>query len=183
LPSWSDLLALVERLEGTDFEDFVVEMPGLTVRVSRRGLVGAGEADATVTEPTISEVAVTEPTVTEPAVTEPTVAEPAATERTVAEPAAGPPSAPDDAGHQDGVEITAPIVGLFFRRPAPDQPPFVDVGDDVTVGATMAIVEVMKMMVPVEASIAGRVVAVLVEDGDLVEADQPLFVVDTSGVT
>jgi acetyl-CoA carboxylase biotin carboxyl carrier protein len=147
LPSWSELLALVERLEGTDFEDFVVEMPGLTVRVSRHGVAA--------------------PAATEDAVTEPAVAQ----------------SAVDIAEVPEGVEVIAPIVGVFFRRPAPDQPPFVGVGDDVAVGVTMAIIEVMKMMVPVEAPVGGRVVAVLAEDGDLVEADQPLFVVDSSGVT
>ena len=72
---------------------------------------------------------------------------------------------------------------MFFRKPAPDQPPFVAVGAEVAVGATMAVIEVMKMMVPVEANVSGRVLTVLAEDGDLVEADQPLFVVDTSGVT
>lgn len=145
LPSWQDLLALVEHLETTDFEDFVVEMPGLTVRVSRRGLPDA--------------VAVIPAAVMPPAGADEQVVQPG------------------------GAEITAPIVGLFFRRPAPDQPPFVDVGDDVTVGATMAIIEVMKMMVPVEATVAGRIVAVLAEDGDMVESGQPLFAVDASGAT
>jgi acetyl-CoA carboxylase biotin carboxyl carrier protein len=148
LPSWSDLLALVERLERSDFEDFVVEMPGLTVRVSRHGL-----------------------------------AEPAAA---VEVPGAATPMAdskPGDSDHPAGSEITAPILGVFYRRPAPDRQPFVAVGDDVAVGATIAIIEVMKMMVPVEASVAGRVVAVLADDGDLVEFGQPLFVVETNGVT
>jgi acetyl-CoA carboxylase biotin carboxyl carrier protein len=146
LPSWSELLALVERLEHSDFEDFVAEMPGLTVRVSRHGLTDAPAPANTVTEPVGTELA-----------------------------------ADVTAVRQGGTEVTAPIVGLFFRRPAPDQPPFVEVGDDVTVGSTMAIIEVMKMMVPVEATVAGRVVAVLAEDGSLVESDQPLFVVDASG--
>ena len=155
LPSWSDLLALVEHLETTDFEDFVVEMPGLTVRVSRRG----PSDSAAVTEAADVHGAVF-PT------------------------AVIPPTGADERVVQPGrAEITAPIVGLFFRRPAPDQPPFVDVGEHVTVGATMAIIEVMKMMVPVEATVAGRIVAVLAEDGDMVESGQPLFAVDASGAT
>ena len=157
LPSWSDLLALVERLETSDFEDFVVEMPGLTVRVSRHGL-----ADA-------------------PAIT------PTADTQDVGTPAGGTDSVADDddekAGHLDSAKITAPIVGMFYRGPAPEQPPFVSIGDHVAVGATTAIIEVMKMMVPVEASVAGRIVAVLAADGDLVESGQPLFVVDTSSGT
>jgi acetyl-CoA carboxylase biotin carboxyl carrier protein len=155
LPSWSDLLALVKQLEGTDFEDFVVEMPGLTVRVSRHGLAEmAASTPAVGIEPDVIEAAAVKAVATG-----------------------------DDAAHTAGTEVAAPIVGVFFRKPAPDQPPFVEIGDDVGLGSTMAVIEVMKMMVPVEASVAGRVVAVLAEDGDLVEADQPLFVVDASGVT
>jgi len=157
LPSWSDLLALVERLETTDFEDFVVEMPGLTVRVSRHGFAAA------------------------PAIT------PTADTQDVGTQAGGTDSvaADDDekAVHPDNAKITAPIVGMFYRGPAPEQPPFVSIGDHVAVGATTAIIEVMKMMVPVEASVAGRIVAVLAADGDLVESGQPLFVVDTSSGT
>jgi acetyl-CoA carboxylase biotin carboxyl carrier protein len=158
LPSWADLLALVERLETTDFEDFVVEMPGLTVRVSRHGLAESADA-AAVSPASDADLSVTPSTVTESA------------------------AADQLAVHPGGTEITAPIVGVFFRRPAPDQAPFVEIGDDVTVGSTLAIVEVMKMMVPVEASVDGRIVAVLAEDGDLVEAEQPLFVVGSGEVT
>ena len=149
-PSWSDLLALVERLEATDFEDFVVEMPGLTVRVSRHGL-----ADVAASAPTADTQHAVTPTADSIAVN-------------------GNVAVPGNA------EITAPIIGVFFRGPAPEQPPFVAIGDHVAVGATTAIIEVMKMMVPVEAAVSGRIVDVLAVDGDLVELGQPLFVVDTS---
>jgi acetyl-CoA carboxylase biotin carboxyl carrier protein len=154
LPSWSDLLALVKHLEITDFEDFVVEMPGLTVRVSRHGLAET----AAVTSA-------------------------AGTEHVTASSVAESATPDEQAAHHGGAEITAPIVGMFYRGPAPEQPPFVAVGDVVAVGATTAVIEVMKMMVPVEADVAGRIVAVLAEDGEMVEAGQPLFVVDTGGVT
>jgi acetyl-CoA carboxylase biotin carboxyl carrier protein len=153
LPSWSDLLALVERLEHGDFEDFVVEMPGLTVRVSRHGFTDTAVAGAAA------------------AGAVPATATPGAEPRL------------SDSARPEGAEITAPIVGVFYRRPAPDQPPFVAVDDEVSVGATTAIIEVMKMMVPVEAGVAGRIVAVLADDGDLVEFGQPLFIFDTSGAT
>jgi acetyl-CoA carboxylase biotin carboxyl carrier protein len=81
------------------------------------------------------------------------------------------------------VEITAPILGVVYRRPAPDQPPFVDVGSDIDEHTTVAIVEVMKLMNQVPAGVSGRIAAILAEDGDLVEFGQPLFVVDTSGAT
>jgi acetyl-CoA carboxylase biotin carboxyl carrier protein len=147
------------------------------VRVSRRGLADAADravaADGAV-------AAGAEPVVAAGA--EPVVAEGA--QPVVAEAATALPAASDEpVAHPAGTEITAPIIGVFFRRPAPDQPPFVEVGDDVAVGTTTAVVEVMKMMVPVEANVAGRIVAVLAEDGDLVDAGQPLFVVDTSVVT
>jgi acetyl-CoA carboxylase biotin carboxyl carrier protein len=161
LPSWSDLLALVEHLETTDFEDFVVEMPGLTVRVSRRGLADVAAVTPDAGTPHVG----TPDVVTLDVVTQ------------------SADAADELAIHPGNAEIAAPIIGVFFRRPAPDQPPFVAVGDDVAVGTTTAIIEVMKMMVPVEASVAGRILAVLADDGDLVEFGQPLFVVDTSGVT
>ena len=63
LPSWSELLALVQHLEGTDFEDFVVEMPGLTVRVSRHGLIDAAAA-ATATEHNVESTTIVDAAIT-----------------------------------------------------------------------------------------------------------------------
>ena len=73
------------------------------------------------------------------------------------------------------VEVTTPVLGTFYRRPAPDAEPFVEVGGMVGVGTTLAVVEVMKLMNPVTAGVAGRLLEVCAADGDLVEHGQVLF--------
>ncbi|XVQ11790.1 acetyl-CoA carboxylase biotin carboxyl carrier protein [Spirillospora sp. CA-255316] len=86
--------------------------------------------------------------------------------------AAGPR---DGAGAHAEVEVKAANVGTFYRRPEPSAAPFVEVGDHVEEGRQIAIVEAMKLMIPVEAPVAGTVTAVLAEDGTAVEYGQPLL--------
>ena len=74
-----------------------------------------------------------------------------------------------------GPRITAPIVGTFYRRPAPGSDPFVEVGDQVKPGQQVAIVEAMKLMLPVEADTEGVITEVLADDGQPVEYGQALF--------
>ncbi|MGW3785504.1 acetyl-CoA carboxylase biotin carboxyl carrier protein [Micromonospora chokoriensis] len=92
-----------------------------------------------------------------------------------AAPAAHPPAAPSAPGR---AAVRAPIVGTFYRSPEPGASPFVTVGDLVRPGQPVAIVEAMKLMNEVTADRAGRVVAILVEDGQSVEYDQPLVELD-----
>jgi len=72
-------------------------------------------------------------------------------------------------------QITAPMVGTFYRKPAPDARPFVEVGDTVRVGQVVCIVEAMKLMNEIQSDADGVVAEVLVEDGQPVEYGQPLF--------
>ncbi|MET9751303.1 biotin/lipoyl-containing protein [Streptomyces syringium] len=71
--------------------------------------------------------------------------------------------------------MRAPSVGTFYSAPKPGAEPFVKVGDVITKGAQIAIVEVMKLMIPVEADVTGKVERTLKSDGDPVEYDEPLF--------
>jgi acetyl-CoA carboxylase biotin carboxyl carrier protein len=80
-----------------------------------------------------------------------------------------------------GTAIESPSVGLFWRAPAPGAPPFVEVGDRVSPGDTVAIVEVMKLMNHVVATVEGVVTAILVENGAAVEFGQALVVIDPEG--
>jgi acetyl-CoA carboxylase biotin carboxyl carrier protein len=80
-----------------------------------------------------------------------------------------------------GPRITAPLVGTFYRAPGPGEPPFVEVGDVVSEGQQVGIVEAMKLMNPVEATHSGTVAEVLVEDGEMVEYSQPLIVLARDG--
>ena len=85
---------------------------------------------------------------------------------------AAAPAAPREA---DGEAITAPLVGTFYAAPAPDQPPFVSVGDRVKKGQTVCLIEAMKMMSEVPAPADCIIEEVLVKDGELVGFDAPMF--------
>jgi acetyl-CoA carboxylase biotin carboxyl carrier protein len=75
----------------------------------------------------------------------------------------------------EGTVVRSPMVGTFYRSSSPDAAPYVEVGDVVAAGQTVAIVEAMKLFNPIAVESAGVVVEVLVEDGQSVEFDQPLF--------
>ena len=74
--------------------------------------------------------------------------------------------------------VTAPMVGTFYAAGAPGAAPFVDVGQDVKIGQTLCIIEAMKMMNQIESDKGGKVTQVLVKNGEPVEFDQPLFVIE-----
>jgi len=101
-----------------------------------------------------------------------------------ADPAPEAPAAPAAAGEAAGAPggnlktITSPMVGTFYRAPAPDADPFVETGDVVEPGQTVCIVEAMKLMNEIEAEFRGRVVQVLVENAQPVEFGQKLFLIE-----
>ena len=78
------------------------------------------------------------------------------------------------------VTIKSPMIGTFYRQPGPGKPIFVNVGDDVTVGSVVCIIEAMKLFNEIESEVSGKIVKVLIEDASPVEFDQPLFLVDPS---
>jgi acetyl-CoA carboxylase biotin carboxyl carrier protein len=73
------------------------------------------------------------------------------------------------------VEVTSPMVGTFYRSPAPDEPSFVDVGDTIRKGQTICIIEAMKLMNELEAEVSGEIMEILVENGKPIEFGQPLM--------
>ena len=89
--------------------------------------------------------------------------------------AAAPAEAP--AAEVSGHQVRSPMVGTFYRSPSPEAKAFVEVGQTVKVGDALCIVEAMKMMNRIEADKAGVVKAILVNDGEAVEFDQPLIVI------
>ncbi|MBN6066684.1 acetyl-CoA carboxylase biotin carboxyl carrier protein [Aggregatibacter actinomycetemcomitans] len=91
-----------------------------------------------------------------------------------AAPAAAPAASEEVAGHK----IRSPMVGTFYRSPSPEAKAFVEVGQTVKVGDALCIVEAMKMMNRIEADKAGVVKAILVNDGDPVEFDEPLIIIE-----
>ena len=77
-----------------------------------------------------------------------------------------------------GSLIKSPIVGTFYRKPAPDKPPFVEIGSHVNTGDVVCIVEAMKMMNEIKSEFTGKVSAINIDDGEPVEFDQSLIVID-----
>ncbi len=75
--------------------------------------------------------------------------------------------------------IKSPLVGTFYRSPSPGAPPFVEVGDIVSPGQVLCIIEALKVMNEIESDVRGRVEKILVENGETVEYGQPLFLIDT----
>ena len=78
------------------------------------------------------------------------------------------------------ITITSPIIGTFYRKPSPDKPTFVEVGDTITEGTVLCVIEAMKLFNDIESEISGKIVKILVDDSSPVEFDQPLFLVDPS---
>lgn len=140
--------ALLERLRSADVRELEVREGGIRVKVTKDG-DGAGRWVSSAGQPPAAEAA-----------------EPVAT-ATQARRVAPPPA--------KGVEITAPLTGIFYRSGSPQAPPFVQVGTAVGVGDVVALIEAMKLFNEVRSTVAGRVKRVAAENGQLVRAHQALF--------
>jgi acetyl-CoA carboxylase biotin carboxyl carrier protein len=144
---------LIELLEESGVNEIEIKEGEESVRISRK-----------------TEIATTQVVMAAPS------AVPAANQHTHTAPApseAAQPAAVLPEGHI----VTSPMVGTMYRSPAPDQPPFVEIGATVKAGDTLCIVEAMKMLNQIEADKAGVVTAILVENGQPVEFGQPLFII------
>lgn len=105
-------------------------------------------------------------------------AAPAAPAQSQAPSAGASESASSDAGSSaKGDTVKSPIVGTFYKAASPDSDPFVSVGSKVSKGDTLCIVEAMKIMNEIEAEFGGTVQEILIDDGQAVEFDQPLFII------
>ena len=90
------------------------------------------------------------------------------------------PAAPAAAAAENDKYITvkSPIIGTFYRKPSPDKSVFVEVGDTVSPGSVLCVIEAMKLFNEIESEVSGKIVKVLVDDSSPVEFDQPLFLID-----
>jgi acetyl-CoA carboxylase biotin carboxyl carrier protein len=144
---------LIELLEESDIAEIEIHEGEESVRISRASQV-------TLSSPVAAAVAA------------PATAAPSAPAATPAE----TPSAPEQneiSGHQ----VMSPMVGTFYRAPSPDAKPFVEEGDQVSVGDTLCIVEAMKILNQIESDKTGTVKKILVENGEPVEFNQPMFII------
>jgi acetyl-CoA carboxylase biotin carboxyl carrier protein len=154
-----DVIAIIQCFESSSAASFELNTAGLTLRLSKGPAAAAGSVQDGQDASSRPAAAAAPPQ--QQAGAEP--AKPA--------PAAAAPAAPP--GHR----VTAPMVGTFYRRPAPDREPFVEPGKAVRKGDTLCLIEVMKVLNTVTAEHDGTVAAILVEDGSLVEYGQDLLVI------
>jgi acetyl-CoA carboxylase biotin carboxyl carrier protein len=163
-PTWQDVLDLVTQLDDGAYESAAVEFADVSVRLSRSAEMPASSASAGAAPqsfaPSTNGTAPAATPSAAPAVTDPAPSAPAP-----AEPAA------------NSTVVTAPIIGVFYRSPAPGAPPFVEPGAAVEPDTTIGIIEVMKLMNPVTAGTAGTLTEFLAADNAQVEFGQPLAVV------
>ncbi len=96
----------------------------------------------------------------------------------VAAPSAAGESAPAPKSKPSEHVVAAPMVGTFYAAPSPGAKSFVQIGDEVSVGQVLCIIEAMKMMNQIESEVAGKVRAILVKNGEPVEFGQPLFIIE-----
>ena len=143
----ADIAEIARLLDESKFSSLTLETGGMKLRIRRDG--GGWSAPA---EP------VDEPAAPSPAPDEP------------------PPALGQEAGaaRAGEIDVPAPLLGNFYAAPRPGDPPFVEPGDAVSEDTTIGIIEVMKLMNPIRAGVAGTVVAVLAADGSAVEKGQPL---------
>ena len=140
---------LIELIETSDIHEIEIVEGEESVRITR----GSGIANASDTK--------VHNEINSPAVSNPS---PAFAE-----------SIPNQGSKEQGYLVRSPMVGSFYTSPAPGASPFVDIGQTVSVGDVLCIVEAMKMMNQIESDKSGVIVEILVEDGDPVEFDQPMF--------
>jgi acetyl-CoA carboxylase biotin carboxyl carrier protein len=150
--TFSELRELVATLNQTDISELTLKSADFELTLRKPGALPMAAA---------------------PLPTAPVAAPPAAApSQPTPEPAAAPPPLAVDSSL---VEITSPMVGTFYRAPAPDEPAFVDVGDRIQTGQTVCIIEAMKLMNELEAEVSGEVVEILVDNAQPVEFGQTLM--------
>jgi acetyl-CoA carboxylase biotin carboxyl carrier protein len=154
---------LIELLEESGIAEIEIKEGEEALRISRM-------APSAAPQPAAAPAAVVQPVVVSAAPSAPApVPRPAA--------AAPAPAATVKAGANEQI-VTAPMVGTYFSAPSPGAKEFVSIGDEIQIGQVLCVIEAMKMMNQIESEQAGRVKAVLVNNGEPVEFGQPLFIIE-----
>jgi acetyl-CoA carboxylase biotin carboxyl carrier protein len=160
------LLKIFDESTAVDLE---IEEEGVKLKMSKvsehQPMIAAAPQHIMMPSPMMSQMAAPAP-----------AAAPAAAVQ--AAPAAAAITGSDSAGGKKTHQVCSPIVGTFYRAPAPDADAFIQVGSRVSVGATLCIVEAMKLMNEIESDASGTVVKILVENGQPVEYNQPLVLLE-----
>ena len=151
-----DIEHIIKILKQNEVTDFELEQEGTRIRLARTASGAYAHVDARVDlVPAVAGAAHAAPIVV-----------------------AASATAIDDSGRH--MKVESPIVGTFYRRPSPDSEPFVKEGDVVSKGATLCIIEAMKLMNEIEAPTSGKIVKILGTEGQVVEFGEVLFLIDPS---
>lgn len=149
---------LIKTINRSNIGELSIEENGFKITIKQK----KENIQTIVTAAPAAQVPVSMPAASQPAAEKPVPAQTsAATEKT-----------------DNLVTIKSPMIGTFYRRSSPDKPAFAEVGDEVTKGKVVCIIEAMKLFNEIESEISGRIVKVLAEDASPVEYDQPLFLVE-----
>lgn len=159
-----EIREIIKLVDASSIDEFVYEVDGTKVKLKKNGTTTV-VTDATTT--TVVEAVTTAPVIEAPVVEAPKA------------PVAEKPAAPKAEIANDASlhKIVSPMVGTFYKSPNPESPAFVQVGDKVGEESIVCIVEAMKLFNEIEAEVQGEIVEILVNDGELVEYGQPLFLV------
>ncbi|KMY46357.1 acetyl-CoA carboxylase [Bacillus sp. FJAT-27916] len=161
-----EIREIIRLIDQTSIDEFVFEQEGTRLEIKRGAKEKLEAASASVPEVVKAPAAQAEP---------PQPAEaPAASPAPIQSGEASLPAVKDETSYH---KITSPMVGTFYKASSPDDDPFVKVGDRVGNESVVCIVEAMKLFNEIEAEVSGEIKGILVEDGQLVEYGQPLFLV------
>ena len=158
--TFREIAEILKAIDESSADEISIEVEGLRLSVSKRG---ASASPQTIPDPSTREI--------------PTPAK--------AESETVPVQAPSQSVHEttqapSGHEILrAPMVGTFYRRPSPDEQPFVEIGSKVSTGDPVCLIEVMKLYTTIESTVDGEIVSIFADDGVLVDFDQQLFLIKT----
>ena len=162
-----EIRQLIKLVESAEISEIEIEEEGKKVRISKNSQYTA--------EPVVMSPAPMMPYPSQP----PAVMPQAVPGQERSEPvSAETVSAPTEAAGGEFHEVRSPMVGTFYRAPAPDADPYVEVGQNITAGQTLCIIEAMKLMNEIESDFAGKISKILVENAQPVEYNQVLFLIE-----
>lgn len=169
----ADIKELIAHMKKHKIKEVDLEQEGSKVRIVAQSPQKPPKPDPVPMQPVPQQIVMPAPPAQAGSAPPPAEAPPA--------PAAAPAAEPAETKAEEfpnAVEIKAPMVGTFYRAPSPESPPYVDVGAVVNNDSVLCIVEAMKLMNEIKAEMRGKVLKILVENGQPIEFGQPLFLVE-----
>ena len=159
--NFKQIQQLIKFVSKTDVNEVTIENKDFKINIKGRSFSNE------IVQPVIQQT-LPSPQIQPPVI----VPEPNPSVQTPSEPAV------TDSDSSNLVTIKSPIIGTFYRKPSPDKDNFVNVGDEISEGQTLCVIEAMKLFNEIESDVSGKIVKILVEDASPVEFDQPLFVIE-----